>query len=274
MKRLTRHARATLLGLSLSLAAGAAHAGPLFLDDYGTGAPDVLGSLADFDVRSLEVVDLSPTNLQITLRLNYHGGDATLAAFSAAGTSFAAVPVGVGDVLIQGQSSLWAIPLTGTAGGPGGIYGYAVGRPVAVGVPATRPTVLAGSLYQVTGSLTAGQVLGVDPAGDFRADTAVWGAISDFNPTYSGFVPIAYSLGGPEIAVLLQIAVGPAFYADVSAGYSVHFASTTCACDVIDGTVPEPAPLALLLAALTLCALPARLCFPRRGGSRRPVASH
>jgi len=267
MKPLTRLGVLPWLA-SLAFAAGGARAGTLFSDPYGAGSPDVLGSEADFDIRSLEVQELGPSVLRMELRLDYHGGDVSLAPFSEAGTSFAAVPVGLGDVLIQGRSSLWAIPLvsSGTVGGPGGIYYATPLGPVAVGEPITRIQVLPGSLYRVSGSLTAGQVLGVSAASDLRADEPVWGAIESFAPDYSGFFPVATPVGGPEISIQLQIATGPAFYADVSGGYRVHFASATCACDVIDGAVPEPGPLALASLALALGG--ARLCLRRGGGSR------
>ena len=264
MKRLTR----ALALLGALLGAAATRAGTLFSDPYGVGAPDVLGSGANFDIRSLEVLDLGPAVLRINLDLDYYGGDTTLSSFAVPGSSFAAVPVGIGDVLIQGRSSLWAIPVSGAVAGPGGIYGYAVGAPVAVGTPATRSTFLAGSLYRVNGTLDAAQVLGVDPAADFRADEAVWGAIDTFYPDFVGNAPLAYALGGAEIGIQLQVAIGPAFWNDVSGGYRVHFASTTCACDVIDAAVPEPAPVFLALAALALIAARTRLCLPGRGGSR------
>ncbi len=256
--------RAALLA-ALFLVAGGARAGT-FTDPYGVGAPDVLGSLGDHDIRSV-TVNLAPASLSIDLALNYHGGDTTLAAFSVAGSSFAAAPVGIGDVLIQGQSFLWAIPLIGAAGGPGGPYYYSVGGPIAVGTPLARSPVLAGSLYKVNGTLTAAQVLGADPAADFRPDEPVWGAIEAFGPDFSGFVPLVGSLGESEISIHLQVAIGPGFYNDVSGGYSLHFASTTCACDVLSATVPEPAQLALLLGALALTAGRARLCLRRRGGA-------
>lgn len=266
--------RLTLRGLVLAalaplfLGAAPAHAGPVFSDPYGVGAPDVLGSVADQDIRSLELVELSPTKLNVRLDLNYHGGDTTLAAFAAAGASYSAVPLGIGDVLIRGHSYLWAIPLTGSAlGGPGGIY-YAVGGPIAVGTPATRGTVLAGSLYRVDAWLSAAEVLGADPADDLRADVPVWGAITDPIPRYSGSQPLVQSLGGSELSILLQVRIGPDFYGDALGGFDVSFASTTCACDVIAATVPEPAPFALALSALALTALCARLCLPRRGGAR------
>ena len=229
-----------------------AQAGTLFSDPYGAGAPDVIGNPADYDIRSLEVQTLDPATLAIDVRMNYHGGDASLQPFTVPGSSYPTVAVGAGDILIQGASSLWALPLAGSAGGPGGIY-YAVGDPVAVGTPITRGTLLAGSLYQVTGVLTAGEVLGADPASDLRADQAVLGNVTNFAPDFVGYVPIVVPLGGSELSIQLQVAIGAAFYNDVAGGYSIHFASSTCACDVLDGVypaTPEPGVLALLGAAL------------------------
>lgn len=270
MKRLTRPATvlAALLGAALAWGAAPARAGTLFSDPYGVGSPDVLGSEADFDIRSLEIQELAPNSLRIELRLNYHGGDTSLGGFQVPGTSFAAAAVGIGDLLIQGQSQLWAIPLSGATGGIGGGGIYSVGGPVPIGTPATRSQTLPGSLYRANGTLSAAQVLGVDPAGDFRADVPVWGAIDHFIPDFVGNGPVVSAIGGAEIAILLQIAINPDFYGDVSSGFQLHFASGTCGCDVLDVTVPEPAPLALACAALALTASAARLCLPRGGGSR------
>jgi hypothetical protein len=273
MTRLTRAPAllGALLGAALAWGAGPARAGTLFSDPYGVGAPDVLGSEANFDIRSLEVEELDRTTLKINLDLNYYGGDMTVSPFAVPGSSFAAVPVGVGDVLIQGRSSLWAIPVGPIGDAIGGIGGisYGVGEPVPVGQPATRIPFFPGSVYLVHGTLDAAQALGVDPADDLRADEPVWGVLEDSYPAFVGSFPVAQAMGGAEIGIQLRIDIGPAFYDDVSDGYRVHFASATCACDVIDGAVPEPAPLALsALAALALTAARARLCLPRRGGSR------
>ena len=261
MRRLAPLAAASAVAISLGLATpgvGARAGTTLFTDPYGVGAPDVLGSTADFDIQSLQLT-LTPSSLAIELRMNYHDGDTTLAPFNEPGTSFAGVQLQVGDVLIQGRSSLWAIPLIPpNAGGIGGI-GYALPGPVAVGEPITRGQVLPGSMYQVTGSLSAGQVLGVGAAADLRADAAVWGEGGNLGyagPDYSGNYPVVTSLGGPEIAIALDLKVDQAFYDDLAHGYHIHFASTTCACDVLDGAVPEPAGLALVgLAPLLALAL-------------------
>ena len=269
--RRSRHWGLASLAIALGLAMGLpARAGTLLTDPYGVGAPDVLGNPANFDIESLEVQEASESELRIEIRMNFHNGDTTLAGFAVPGSSYASVPVGVGDVLIRGKSSLWAIPVStadNLGGGIGGIYLAGPGMPVLMAEPATRDVLLPGSIYQVSSVITAGQALGVDPADDLRADQAVWGLLPDFNPTFGGRFPVVTALGGPEIAVLLQITtIGPAFWNDVKDGFDVHFASTTCACDVIDGHVPEPAPFALTLALLTLLAT--RLCLSRSGGER------
>ena len=95
------------------------------------------------------------------------------------------------------------------------------------------------------------------------------GSLGVGSPDYAGNYPMVTSLGGPEIAIALSINVDQAFYDDLAHGYHIHFASTTCACDVLDGTVPEPAPLALLgLAALVL--VPA---YERLHSAARRIAS-
>ena len=271
---LVRTAAALLvLALLVPGLAGPGRAGTLFQDPYGAGAPDVIGDPNDFDIRSLEVQTLDPATLKIEVRMNYHGGDATLAPFTVAGSSYSTVAVGAGDILIQGATSLWALPLAGTAGGPGGGY-YAAGTPI------TRGTLLAGSLYRVTDVLTAGQVLGADPAADLRADQAVLGNVTNFAPDFFGYVPIAVPLGGPELSIQLQVAIGAAFFNDVAGGYQIHFASSTCACDVLDGVYPAPEPTALALlgaaaAALALGYVPARVAAGVGVGWRswRPGAS-
>ncbi|HTO71445.1 MAG TPA: hypothetical protein VMR31_16410 [Myxococcota bacterium] len=256
--------RTAALAAALALAAAGARAGTVFTDPYGQGAPDVVGDPADFDIHSLEV-SLTRDELDIEIRTNFHGGDTTLAAFTVPGTSYASVPVSIGDLLLAGKSSLWAIPLV-AAGGVGGIGGgiyYAVMGPVATGEPITRGmgSVLPGSMYEVTGTATAGEVLGVGAAPDLRADVPVWGAgnIGVYGPDYIGSLPVVTSLGGPELDIQLAIPIDAAFYADVAGGYRVHFASGTCACDVIDGAVPEPGAGVLAAGALAAALLARRM---------------
>jgi hypothetical protein len=261
MKRLARVGRFVLgglfvLGFELGLAASA-HAGPLLADPYGTGVPDVLGDASLWDIRSLEVVSLAPGDLRIAIRMNFNGGDATLAGFSVPGGSFALAPLAIGDVLFEGRDFLWAIPLAGPSGGPGGPYFSAGLGPVPVG-EATPRQVFPGGVYLVPSFMTAGEVLGVMPADDFRADAPVWGTIGTDLPVSFGYITSTV-VGGSELEILVTNAVSAAFLDDLSDGYRVRFASTTCACDVLDVTVPEPAAGALVALTAALLLVRARL---------------
>jgi hypothetical protein len=230
-------------------------AGPLYSDPYGAGSPDVLGDASNYDIESLELRDLTSTHLAIAIRLNYHAGDTTLAYFADPAASYAAVPVGVGDVLIQGQNFRWAIPLVAAGMGGGGIGGYSLSEPVALGEPVTRSTIFPGSIYRVPSFLTAGQVLGVPAAPDLRADEYVWGQIDQAGADYFGSFPLVTVVSGSELEILIQANIsGGAFYDDVKNGFHIHFASATCACDVIDGSYPLPEPSAAALAFAALAA--------------------
>jgi hypothetical protein len=272
---MARAALALLTALVLAWA-GTARAGTVIQDPYGVGAPDVLGDPNNSDIESFSLLELTRSEITMQIRMNYYGGDTTLSQFPVPGASYTA-PVGVGDVLIQGQSHLWAIPLsnTGSLGGIGGGIYLSLGAPVPTADPVSRDTLLKGSIYLVTNTISAGQALGAAPADDLRADVPVWGELTDFNPSYGGLFPQVTSLGGSEIAITLKLTtLDPVvdrygFYDDVVNGFDVHFASTTCACDVLDGhiTVPEPRPLALTALALTLLFAGSRLCFRAGGGT-------
>src|SRR5262245_27721022 len=110
--------RSWLLGLLCAGLASAAHAGTIFADDYGTGAPDVIGNASQLDIRSVEVNDFAPGNFQLSLRLNYGAGDPSLAAFAPTGGTFGTVALA--DVLIEGDNYRWAIAMS--TGGAGGAY--------------------------------------------------------------------------------------------------------------------------------------------------------
>jgi hypothetical protein len=249
--------RLALLGVVLWLA-GAARAGPLFQDPYGVGAPDVLGAPELFDVRSLEIDVLAVGDLRITLRMSYAGGDATLAPFTGSVGSLAGISLGAGDVLFAGREHLWAIPLAGPSGAPGG--GYLVAAAVAT-AEATPRQVFPGGLYRVPGFLSAAEVLGLAPGDDFRASEPVWGEIGSELPEAFGYVT-ATGAGGAELEVRIVVGASAAFVADVADGFELRFASTTCACDVLRGVHPsvaEPGAAALLAcAAAALCARRAR----------------
>src|SRR5258706_12967857 len=106
MKRLTR----ALALLGALLGAAGTRAGTLFSDPYGVGAPDVLGSGANFDIRSLEVQELGPSLLRINLDLNYYGGGTPPSPFPHLAGSVAARPRGVSGRVVQGRLPLWWVP--------------------------------------------------------------------------------------------------------------------------------------------------------------------
>ena len=228
--------------------ANAAAAGPLFMDPYGAGEPDVLGEPGLSDIRSLEIDALAVGDLRITVRMSYGGGDTALAPFTGSVGSLAGITLAPGDVLFEGRDFLWAIPLAGPSGAPGGGYLTAAAVPAAEGTPRA---VFPGGLYRVPGFRTSGDVLGLAPGDDFRAGEPVWGVIGSDLPESFGYVT-ASSAGGAELDVRLVVMASAAFVADVSDGFRVHLASTTCACDVLDAVypaVPEPGRGALALCA-------------------------
>jgi hypothetical protein len=234
----------SLLLTFVCLFARGASAGPLFGDPFGAGAPDVLGDANLSDIRSLEIDALTVGELRITVRMRW-GGEPTLAPFTGTVGSLAGLTLAAGDVLIEGSQYLWAIPLAGPSGAPGGGYFTAAAEPTAESSP--RP-VFPGGLYRVPGFLSAGQVLGLEPSDDLRAGAPVWGITGSDLPEGFGYVTTSV-VEGSELEVQIFTTASAAFVDDVANGFHLRFASTTCACDVIDATVPESAPAALLLAA-------------------------
>ncbi len=233
-----------LVGVVFWLAA-AARAGPLFVDPYAVGAPDVIGEPSLSDIRSLEIDALAVGDLRITVRMRYGGGDATLAPFSGSVGSLAGISLAAGDVLFEGRDFLWAIPLAGPSGAPGGGYFTAAPIPSAETLPRQ---VFPGGLYRVARFVSAAEALGIAPTDDFRAGEPVWGSIGSDLPESFGYVT-AQVVAGDEIEVRIVVSASAAFAADVAEGFRVHLASTTCACDVLDGIHPpvtEPGAAALL----------------------------
>jgi hypothetical protein len=251
------------LGLWMCLASTAG-AGPLLTDPFGAGAPDVLGDAGLSDIRSLEIDALAVGDLRITVRMRY-GGPSTLAPFTGTVGSLAGISLAAGDVLIEGSQYLWAIPLAGATGAPGGGYLTAAAVPVGEGTRQVFP----GGLYRVPGFLSAGAVLGVAPGADLRADVPVWGQIGSDLPEGFGYVTTSV-VEGSELDVRIVVMASAAFVNDVADGFHLSFASTTCACDVLDATVPESgagAFAALALAAAFACRIGAcRASCPGRSG--------
>ena len=245
---LVRSAAAALLALALG--SGSARAGTLFSDPYGAGAPDVIGNGADFDIRSLEVQTLDPG----------HARDQRAHELPRRRRHARALHR-------DGQLVRDGVRRRGRHPDPG--------RELALGAAARRHGRRPGR-HLLRGRRSGGDrhadhardAPGRQPlSGDRRADGGRGARRGPgrrsargpgrarqrhrpSRPTSSATCRSRSALGGSELSIQLQVAIGPAFYNDVAGGYSMHFASSTCACDVLDGVYPaarrSPAPLALL----------------------------
>jgi PEP-CTERM motif len=216
---------ASLLSVSLLFAAPS-HA-ILFTDPYGVGSPDVIGTVSQFDLRSVELVTLdhtAPGQAEFNIRMNYNNGDTNLNPFTVAG-----VTLRPGDLLFRGATSFWGVALA--EDGHGGVT--------------------AGSLYQAQGFLTAQTVLGNPTGVIYRPTEAVW-----FDPTGASLQGAGSitttSLGGPEVNVNVRFVTSNAFLSDIAGGYELLMATATCGNDILRSAVnvPEPSSWLLLLSAI------------------------
>jgi len=223
MKQILR--ASVLFALSLAVITPA-HA-LLFTDPYGVGSPDVIGNTNQFDLRSVELVTLdytAPGQAEFNIRVNYNAGDLNLNPFTVAG-----VTLRPGDLLFQGATSYWGVALN--SNGHGGI--------------------VAGSLYQASGFLTAQTVLG-NPAGvTYRPTEAVWFNPNGASQQGAGSITTS-SLGGPEVNVNVRFVTSAAFLNDISGGYQLLMASATCGNDILRAAVNVPEPTSWLLLLLGL----------------------
>ncbi|HEU5321763.1 MAG TPA: hypothetical protein VFX28_13235 [Methylomirabilota bacterium] len=222
-----KHTVAGCLGLGLSLVlAAAAGAVPIVINDgfyagptaSGSGAAsqtsDVIGRYADFDIRSITFTQVASDAVTASIRFNYHGGDASLADWSLAGSTMR-----VGDLLF----------------GAGGGYQYGVALVSHDGLDA-------GDLYAITGTRSSDSYL----AGSglyWRFGTPV--RMQSAGATWlGGGTSSTTNLGGYEVETTLTFAPGGNFLAALMAAgaLDVHFASAICANDIIDGSLPRPVP--------------------------------
>lgn len=221
-----------LLAASLTLPAFALPTFPLvFTDPPASADPaDVIGDLNLFDISSLAYAsfDAGTKRFSVEILFNY-GGGTSLSPFSVGG---AFTNLNVGDLLFFSGSNVYAVPLV------------------------SRDGLDAGHLYQVTGTQTAKQSLGLGPDqdGNYRPTAAVWGRSESAAQIGAGTVA-AQSVGGPtNLKVTLEFAANEAFINGFDAA-SFSFASATCGNDLIQGAidggqVPEPGTWALLGAGL------------------------
>ncbi len=220
------------LAASLTLPAFALPTFPLvYTDPLASADPaDVVGDPNLFDISSLAFASFNSGTKRFTVEifLNY-GGGTSLSAFSIGG---AFTNLNVGDLLLFSGSNIYAVPLV------------------------SRDGLDAGDLYQVTGTQTAKQSLGLgaDQDGNYRPNAAVWGSSQSATQLGAGTVTTT-STGGPtNLKVTLDFAANDAFINGFE-GSSFSFASATCGNDLITGSipgseVPEPGTWALLGAGL------------------------
>ena len=191
---------------------------------------DVIGLQADFDINNIAFTSLTNSNVTAQIYFNYHSGAQNLASWTDFGIS-----LNPGDLIFKSGSNNYAIPLTSHSG------------------------LTAGQLYSVGASdlKTADQVIGHHSNLIYRNNEIVWATGGAVNGS-----PISFSVaclsgtpvngqcpsGVNELIVTLSFDPNDAFWTDLSTqGMNVHFASATCANDIIDGFIPTPEPSTLLL---------------------------
>jgi len=221
-----------LLTAFLTLPAFALPTFPLvYTDPLASADPaDVIGDPNQFDISSLSFASFDGGTKRFTVEifLNY-GGGTSLSAFSIGG---AFTNLNIGDLLFFSGSTVYAVPLV------------------------SRDGLDAGDLYQVTGTQTAKQSLGLgaDQDGNYRPNAPVWGSSEGATFIGDGTVTAA-STGGPtNLKVTLAFTANDAFINGFQ-GSTFSFASATCGNDLIGGViggseVPEPGTWALLGAGL------------------------
>lgn len=203
---------------------GIANALPVVISDtYGgqanTGSSngDVIGKLADFDIQSITFSQVNQSGITAQIRLNYHGGDATLADWVFVGGNNPTLRVG--DLMFDVNGS----------------YKYGVAL-------VNHDGLIAGDLYQITGTRTSDFYL--------NGSGLVWRFNTPVRMNPVGALLLAdgtastSNVGGNEVQTTLTFAPGGSFWSDLvnTGSLSVHFGSAICANDVIDGSLPSPVP--------------------------------
>jgi len=210
-------------------------AGPILISDPfpGSSGPtpafDVIGARADFDIQSLAGI-ITPDLTTLQLAFNYRYPD--LAQYTDFG-----LELNVGDLLVKvGDDYRYGIALLEHGPSPNG-------------GPFSR-TVLAGHLYQInnpSGTLNARLAMGNPQGLAYRPDEEVWlrenglglGSLTDL---VTGTVtlpvpPYGDGVTSAKYLVTLQFATPPQFWQDFNGpGLTFHFASTTSANDILEGT--------------------------------------
>lgn len=208
---------------------------------------DVIGKLKDFDIDYIRFTITAAQQIEALIRVNYHHGATSspfaLNAWSIGGVDGRTVTLNAGDLLfdVDGQ------------------YRY--------GVPLTaHDSLLAGSLYQITNTQQAHQVLGLSSTStSIRPTYPVWMAPAGAD-LIGGKVSMSYARVGTTSAVDISLIFNPSsqFLVDLATqGLGIHWAVATCGNDVVDGriqlgAVPEPGTLVLMGCGLLALGLAGR----------------
>jgi hypothetical protein len=217
-------------------------------DPYPGTNGDVIGDLSQFDIRQIRFLQLDQNLIQAEIDLNYDGGDLTLAQFQVGDDR-----LNIGDLLFRvGNDYRYGVALQTHSNSPNTGSAFHTGG----------QAILAGALYRINagGVLTADDMLDNNCLTCYRPNEAVWmwnqnGTVTQLTNPVTTPVTVAHANQGNAAELLVRVSFVPDstfMQALLSNQLSVHFASATCANDIIDGrvAVPEPGTWMMLGAGL------------------------
>lgn len=226
-----------MLGLGLLGVSAVAQAVPVVISDpyrgsnaggSGTDASDAIGVYRKFDIESLTLTEITPSQVTVQIRTNYNHGDTTLGTIVVGGRALQ-----VGDLLFS----------------VGGAFEYGVAL-------RSHDGFLEGHLYEIDGARLSNYYMGSYPITHYRENTAV--RMDPVGVDFGRHGPGTVTTSGIEHAeILIEVSFVPIgdFFRDyLEHGLGAHFAVATCANDFVSGEtgippaqVPGPASALLLL---------------------------